>query len=259
MSSPYAPPPPPQPALEKRRRRWPWVLAAVVAVLFVVGAIVGTGTKPDVSGQIGSVPPAPNTASSVDAEPVVEEPQPEPPAYLKPEVHEGTGDDVVTTTWPEQFGTVTFECATCSGNTVVQTDGPEFLIVNTIGPYEGTKWINVAFGASTKTTTITITANAAWTLTVSDFDKVRRVENGPAQGEGDDVIYLGADSTKAAVSHEGQSNFVVEVVPLDEDGNGGQHQLPVNEIGSYDGTVPLDGPAIVQVTSEGSWTITPSS
>jgi hypothetical protein len=32
----------------------------------------------------------------------------------------------------------------------------------------------------------------------------------------------------------------------------------INEIGSYEGTVPLRGPAAVIVTSPGDWTITPS-
>ncbi len=32
---------------------------------------------------------------------------------------------------------------------------------------------------------------------------------------------------------------------------------PINEIGSYSGTVPLQGPALVEVQSSGSWTITP--
>jgi hypothetical protein len=34
--------------------------------------------------------------------------------------------------------------------------------------------------------------------------------------------------------------------------------LAVDEIGSYDGTVPLDAPAAVAITSSGTWAIAPS-
>lgn len=70
-----------------------------------------------------------------------------------------------------------------------------------------------------------------------------------ASGKGDSVVQLTDKITKAAVTNQGEANFVVEVVS--DEG----YDLAVNEIGSYQGTVPLRGPALVQVTSSGNWSI----
>lgn len=73
-------------------------------------------------------------------------------------------------------------------------------------------------------------------------------------GRGDDVIVLGGDADAARITHsKGQSNFVVYAYSL-ETGEGG---LLVNEIGGYSGTRPLQAPALVQVTADGNWSISP--
>jgi hypothetical protein len=158
---------------------------------------------------------------------------------------------VVTTNWGAHPGYVRFECPACTRNTVVQTDGGEALLVNTIGAYGGTKWIKVKDGSSTRT--LTVKATGRWTLTISDADKLPKYEAAAtASGAGDTVAVFHGNASKAKITNSGASNFVVQVVS-----NSGM-DLAVNEIGNYDGTVPLTGPAIVQVTSDGKWTIAPS-
>lgn len=56
----------------------------------------------------------------------------------------------------------------------------------------------------------------------------------------------------AASNDGGTSNVIVKL----EDANSGRFELRVNTIGSYRGIVPRLEPALVEVTSDGSWSIT---
>lgn len=244
-------PPPPSPPEEPnwflRHKVLTFVLVMIGLVGFVAAANDGAAPTDDADEAPAAVPSAAETARESEETPE-SGPAPEP-EFLDAEKHRGRGDDVITTNWPAQAGVVTFKCAECSGNTVVQSDGPESLLINTIGPYEGTRWINV--NDSAMTTSFTINATGSWTLTIADLDTVKQ-PSGQASGTGDEVVYLDTEATKAAISNRGQGNFVVEVISDD------RMDLAVNEIGSYSGTVPLRGPALIQVTSEGNWVVDPS-
>jgi hypothetical protein len=250
----------PAPPAKKRRRRWPWVLGGVVLLLIVIISNENKNSSPSApaaaalpaAGATG-LPSAPATQARQSAPPTQQAPESAPPTqqYLPAEAHSGRGDDVVTTNWGAHPGYVRFECPACTGNTVVQTDGDESLLVNTIGAYKGTKWINIKDGTSTRT--LTVKATGRWTLTISDADKLPSYDAAaPASGSGDAVVVFHGSVSKAKITNSGAGNFAVEVVS-----NSGM-DLAVNEIGNYDGTVPLTGPAIVQVTSDGKWTIAPS-
>lgn len=167
------------------------------------------------------------------------------PAFV-PETFEGSGDDVLSPAIGSTFALVTFSCPNCSSNTVVKTDGDESLLVNAIGSYSGNHLINVMDGSLTSL--IEVNADAPWTLTITDPKDAPQV----LAGRGDQVIIVPAGTTKAALSHNGTSNFAIWV--LNEDGR----DLAVNEIGAYEGTVVLRTPAFVQITADGDWTISPS-
>jgi hypothetical protein len=144
---------------------------------------------------------------------------------------------------------VDFDCSSCERNTIVKTDGGEALLVNTIGSYSGRHLIDIYDGSAT--TTLTVQAGGSWTITVSSgLDALRRA-SGPISGEGDDVVLVQGGTTKATITNSGERNFIVKVI-------GDRMELPVNRIGSYEGTVPLQAPAVVVITSSGEWTITPS-
>jgi hypothetical protein len=177
-----------------------------------------------------------------------------PPPPPPPTTYSGRGDDVIAISKAAGFAVVEFACPKCTGNTVLRSDGAEDLLVNTIGPYGGRRWIDIR--SNSATTTLTVTATGAWTITVISglealFDAGK---SGPVTGHGDDVFYMLATAKKAAITNHGRGNFAVHVISL----NGTGVDLAVNTIGSYSGTVPFDSPAIVQVTSSGDWAIAPA-
>ncbi|NMO57595.1 cellulose biosynthesis cyclic di-GMP-binding regulatory protein BcsB [Actinoplanes sp. TBRC 11911] len=171
----------------------------------------------------------------------------------KPRVYKGRGDDIVEIPPTTDLAVVVFDCR-CSSNTVLKSDGPESLLVNEIGAYKGKRWINMA--DDSQTSQFEIEASGSWTLTLGTVDQLaRKAPSGKITGKGDDVVVLGGAATKARITHtKGQSNFVVEAYNL-ESGQGG---LLINEIGGYSGTRPLQAPALVQITADGNWSITPA-
>lgn len=241
------PPPPPAPPPKKKRARWPWIVGGSVVALIVVAGVSGkkTSTTPTEPGRAeAAAPAAPQQVKTEAPAPTTTAP-PAPPV-----VKTGKGDDVITI---DRSGVkiVKFDCPRCSGNTILETDGAESLLVNTIGKYSGKHWVDVRDGSVTST--YTINATGAWTLSVGGIDQARVVTDGPITGSGDDVVIAQHAAKAAAITNKGKGNFIVEVVSLMRS----TIDLAVNEIGGYSGTVPFNGPAIVQVVSEGSWTITP--
>lgn len=77
-------------------------------------------------------------------------------------------------------------------------------------------------------------------------------------GSGDSVISLPASQGIITASHSGSSNFTLTVL----DGNNEMADLPVNAIGSYDGTTAygltgMGGDAVsLEITAGGAWEIT---
>lgn len=166
----------------------------------------------------------------------------------------GQGDDVVTLAAPVGFGVLSFECLRCSSNTVVQSPESD-LFVNEIGPYSGTRLIGAGLDAST--TRLQITATGSWKLTVGGVDTVKAFDGRKAvSGHGDNVLVLRPGPEIVHFTHGGKSNVALTVLALD----GRYIDLPINEIGHYDGTVLIsaDGAAVVvQVTADGAWSLTP--
>jgi hypothetical protein len=70
-----------------------------------------------------------------------------------------------------------------------------------------------------------------------------------AQGHGDDVIRYTGKAGVAAITHTGESNFIVRSY-------GARSTGLVNEIGAYSGKVPVAaGPAVWAVMADGDWTV----
>jgi hypothetical protein len=177
-----------------------------------------------------------------------------PPPGSPPTFYSGRGNAVVSITKDSGPAIVQFECDKCTGATVVKSDGPESVLVNTIGGYSGRRPIDLREGSNTST--ITVSASDSWRMTVSSGLSAARasVEGAPMTGQGDDVVIMNGTATTAHVTNTGGAGFIVYVVPV----RSSTVNLAVNAIGAYDGTVSLTAPAIVIVQSTGAWTIAPS-
>lgn len=236
------------------------VALIVTAAFFVVSIALNAARGPVTPPAAVPIPAATSSANSEPAASSASAPSPIPsPAQTTPaatpaapkvatQTFNGVGDDVVTAALSGAPAIVTFTCDPCSRNTILETNGRDSLLVNTIGSYTGTHIIDTSTGSTTSE--FTVQAQGSWTLTVADISTIPST-TGPVSGHGDQVILLGGKSTKAAITYVGERNFVVQ-------GYGGSRsELAVNTIGSYTGTVKLTGPGFVQVTSSGDWTITP--
>lgn len=234
------------------------VAIAVSAVLVVGGSLVGAvigagaalainsaGTSPIVSAAPltdESAAPSPSASAGASEEAVAGDDRPR----LIAQSFAGTGDDVKTVDLKGIPALVTFTCKACSGNTVLETNGAEIMLVNTVGGYTGSHLVDTSTGSATSE--FAISADAAWTLKVEDVDAVPTA-TGKASGHGDKVIYWDAPTDKAAITNKGEGQFLVEGFGADAP------ELPVDEDGTYSGTVQLT-PGFVQIKSEGDWTIT---
>ncbi|MEX0913488.1 MAG: DUF2510 domain-containing protein, partial [Demequina sp.] len=223
------------------------LLLVVVVILAIVGAVMAGDDEPVAAPTEASATPAVSATPTPDPSPEPE-PEPEPEPTLDTVSFDGNGDDVIDheVTGP---AIVTFDCPACERNVILETNGPDSLLVNHIGSYSGERIINVSDGDVT--TRFTISSSGSWTLTIADL-ATAEVFDGAAAGSGDRAIFMADTFEVVNVTYEGESNFVVY-------GYGGDSFSPlvINEIGSYNGTVEMTGPAFVQVISEGDWSITP--
>ncbi len=118
------------------------------------------------------------------------------------------------------------------------------LLVNEIGSYSGT--VLIPDGAAS----LEIGADGAWRAEVKPIIAAEQWD-GTFTRQGDDVVFYTGDSGVADITHAGESNFAIFSYPLD-----GGRELLVNEIGAYTGSVRFPGPALLQVSADGEWSIT---
>lgn len=162
----------------------------------------------------------------------------------------GSGDDVIDFTIPgDEPAALHIEHSGGSNFAVVtySAAGERLdLLVNEIGAYSGTVPVNLYSGE--EVAEIEITAGGAWTIEALPPADLPTLGD-TAEGTGDAVLINLSDSTRLSITHEGESNFAVL-------SHGARRELLVNEIGSYSGTVRVDsGSVLLQITADGSWTI----
>ncbi|MEU5257603.1 hypothetical protein [Amycolatopsis sp. NPDC021455] len=218
-------------------------LSCLSLVVLASACAPGTGLGEIVEDPTGAPPP---TATSTLPTPPV-------PHEVPTETHTGKGSGEFATSWPaDQLGFFTFECPKCSANVMVDTDGGEHGLVNAIGAYKGTTWLNTYEGRPT--TRVTVHANAAWTATITDYRSLPTAEPGkPAKGKGDAVLKLpdGVTHVRFTVKTHGATALWVNS-PRKRD-------LLVNQIGDLQAERDVRGPAYLMVEGyDASWTLTPS-
>ena len=225
--------------------RWPWMAAALVGVAVVsavlahrdggTGEVAGTAIAMTTTADPPRLAVAPRTAAVL------------PPMSAAPSVHEGFGDAVIALDRPGGLRVVRFECPACAGETVLRSDRVGPPLVDEFGAYSGSRW---DLGVSRS---LTVRATGAWRVTVGGLD-LALVAAGAVSGSGDAVLLLLAKSTAAAVVGVGAGRLTVEAAALTTSAV----DLLIDHVGAFAGIVPVAGPVLVQVTSKGSWSISPS-
>ncbi|GAA3031954.1 proprotein convertase P-domain-containing protein [Streptosporangium longisporum] len=126
------------------------------------------------------------------------------------------------------------------------------LLANQVGAYKGTSAFNT--GTSNRTAAFSIKADGAWTLQVLPLTKARSWSI-TSRGTGDDVLRLSSTSRglhRLRIRHSGDGHFAVWTL----DANGRTHNLVVNKVGSYNGTVSLPpGTRYASIKANGTWSI----
>ncbi|MEV0974971.1 hypothetical protein [Microtetraspora glauca] len=168
----------------------------------------------------------------------------------------GEGDDVVRINPTKKPGLIRFSHDGESNFIVYTVNGrgkTDELLVNEIGPYDGTVLYNAY--DSKGTVGLQIKADGAWTATFKPVTKARCWCASTIRGTGDQVLKLsptrGLRTVRAA--HNGESNFIVYGYPR----VGTYGDLLFNQIGSYKGKALLPvGTRLVTVHADGTWTLT---
>lgn len=220
-------------------------VALVTSITMTAGLTTFMASAPSPAAVESS---APSVVETPSAEPTPVEETEETTAPLVPrQEFTGSGDMVIDVNVTEP-AIVAFICGDCARNTVVKTNGRESLLVNTIGAYSGSNLINLSEGSVT--TQIVVESTGNWTLVVDDVSTAPSVATA-ASGGGDSVVIFNGSFDTATITNDSGGNFVVKAY-----GEGSWSPLIVNTIGAYSGTVEMSGPAVVQVNSEGNWSIT---
>ncbi|QLH78760.1 hypothetical protein HZS55_16315 [Halosimplex rubrum] len=144
-----------------------------------------------------------------------------------------------------------------SGNfvvTLVPEEGEfDTIAVNSIGSYDGATAQLVSAGSYQ----LDVDAESDWDVSIRQ-PRPNSGESVPVSLDGDGPGVYGPfefpdGPYTAAGSHDGQSNYIVEVVPLE----GIAPTVVFNEIGRFEGETTFRPPALgyVSVTADGSWTL----
>ena len=228
-------------------------IALIVAIIVTVSTIAaGLGGAADSDAANDKVISEPTDEPAEEVEEEVAEPEVvEVPADL---VYQGTGDSILPIELVDGAGQVAVATITHAGarNFAIWSldDGmaQQGLLVNTIGNYTGTVLFNNELSEA-DTSSLEITADGAWTVTVRSLLSVREFDSASATGAGDDVVVYLGDAGAATISHDGARNFAIWSY-------GDSSDLVVNEIGAYSGTTRWTaGPSVIVVSADGNWSI----
>ena len=119
------------------------------------------------------------------------------------------------------------------------------LLVNEIGGYAGSVWVNPGV------TRLKVNSSGRWTIVLKPISAVRQWDGSAAiSGKGDQVVMLsGGSSGTTTIKNKGHDNF--SVIAYGPDGE--YLDLLVNEIGSYNGEVllPDNDPIVLSIGAVG--------
>lgn len=237
----------PQPAPTSKnwyQRWWVWTLIVLGVVI-----VIGVATSDTDSGE-GEA-----SATTAVGETTTEAEETTTTTTLPSVLAEGngTGDDVIEFDLPPVPVVIELAHSGDSNFAVISLDASFEsidLLVNEIGPYEGTR--GMQFTIDEVVSGLEITADGNWAYQIRPLLQEPTVTC-RVEGRGDDVILLAdfAESGGAAdLTHDGDSNF--SVIASGATGR----DLLVNEIGPYAGTVRVSAGLFAwDITANGNWTV----
>jgi hypothetical protein len=257
---PPPPPPPPEPPEPEPATPKPnWFTRHKVITGLGIVAIAGIVAAGVAGGGDDETSTADETTTTAEAAETTEAPTtttttapPTTTTAPPPVVYEGAGTQVIEIALPDPS-----EAAIA---TLSHTGGANFavweldadlsqvdLMVNTIGNYSGSVLVNLTEDVTT--TSLEITADGPWRVEIKPLAAARPFD-AEITGTGDDVVSYVGDAQVVALSHQGDANFAIWFY-------GDEQELLVNEIAGYNATVPMSGgPAVLDVTANGPWSIT---
>ncbi|NBH09474.1 hypothetical protein [Amycolatopsis sp. SID8362] len=217
-------------------------LFGVLVLALAAGCAPGSGygTIETASGASVRMPTATSTA-------------PPAPREVPTETHTGKGSGEFETSWPaDQMGFFTFDCPKCTSNVIIDSDGGEHGLVNAIGAYKGTTWLNTYEDRPTKR--VTVHANAPWTATISDYRSLPMTAPGQeSSGKGEAVLRLPEGVSRVRFAAKTRGNIALCIHA------GEFRDLLLNQIGDVQVERDVRGPGFLKVDGyEASWTLTPS-
>ena len=263
MSNPASTPPAAKTSTSSSVKRWAFTLTAVILVVIAIAAVAGAGAKKVGAGPAGrptrlpASPPASPSTKPAGTTPAgttpAGTPAPTPTPVAKPlsYAYRGHGDTLLRIAKPGDgpalvtiagHGSADNFAVTSLDSSLQEVD----LLVNVIGAYSGTRLIDAQDGQHTAR--LRIEYGGSWTVVVRPVAAAPQLST-TATGKGDAVLlYLGA-AQGLSITNRGSSNFAVTSY-------GDNGDLLVNEIGSYSGEVAIGaGPELIQVESDGRWTM----
>lgn len=222
----------------------------VPAFIAVVGLAISGCSVPTTTGSAGDKAKTVSTTNAA-AKPKPAAANPKAPAKsaAKPVSYKGHGDKVLKITKPETGAVVVDLTHDGSENFIVTpiegaTEGYEGG-VNVIGRYKGRVLLDG--DGDTESNKLKIQANGDWTVKISPVSVVETFAKSYA-GKGDNVIAYTGKAGTIAMTHKGQGNFIVSST--------NDMMGLANEIGNYKGETTIsDGPSILSITSDGTWTL----
>lgn len=163
----------------------------------------------------------------------------------------GTGSETVTFRAPDDLATVlevTYDGRAAFSVTTLDSDSETIeVLVDTEGPYEGSRAVNLLVGEVISA--ISIAAEGDWSITATYLGALERSVD-EATGSGDDVVLMDITSPSMAIRHEGDGAFSIYMWTFDDQG------YVVQESGNVDMTtsVPV-GSAVIEVEADGDWSL----
>jgi TM2 domain-containing membrane protein YozV len=238
-----------------------WIVTGVVVVLSIIissvsggraatpqpGAIAPVANESDAPASVTATPAAPTKAPVATVQSWADKTY----GTFAPVTQTGKGDNLITLPAGAKAGIVV---ATHNGShnfslSVLDASNASTgeLLVNTIGAYKGTT--AYGFNALGTGATIQATADGNWSISIAPVSAAPALV---ASGAGDGVFLYRGAAGKLTASHDGAHNFTVS----EETGEAFNYGLLINEIGAYNGTVPLSaGPSVIVVGADGNWTL----